>query len=485
MSISASLANAFSGLTAASRAAELVSSNVANATTEGYARRELSLSARTTGSIGSGVTVDGVMRVVDEIVLRDRRLAEAGSAAADTAAAFQADLQALFGVPGEEGALSSRLSAFEAALIEAQSRPDLQARLEAVARTASDLAAGLNAASDGVQGLRRDADAAIARTVEGANATLDRIAEVDTLILRGRGTGQEVSALLDQRQQLVDQLSEVVPLRVLPRENGTIALYSMGGAMLLDGRPAVLGFTPTPTIVADMTLASGALSGLTVNGQPVRTTGAFAPLAGGRLDALFQSRDDLAVTAQSRLDALARDLVERLADPAVDPTLGPGDAGLLTDAGAAFDPANEIGLAARIAVNGAVLPSEGGALWRLRDGLGAAVQGTAGDTSLLSALSEALSAERVPLSGSITTAARSAGGLFDEVVSLVGSEVQAADSAAIYRAAQADSLRLAEASGGVDTDDEMQKLLLIEKIFAANAQVIRTMDELIELLLGI
>jgi flagellar hook-associated protein 1 FlgK len=425
------------------------------------------------------------MRVVDEIVLRDRRLAEAGSAAADTAAAFQADLQALIGIPGEEGALSSRLSAFEAALIGAQSRPDLQARLEAVARTASDLAAGLNAASDGIQGLRRDADAAIARTVEGANATLDRIAEVDTLILRGRGTGQEVSALLDQRQQLVDQLSEVVPLRVLPRENGTIALYSMGGAMLLDGRPAVLGFTPTPTIVADMTLASGALSGLTVNGQPVRTTGAFAPLAGGRLDALFQSRDDLAVTAQSRLDALARDLVERLADPAVDPTRGPGDAGLFTDAGAAFDPANEIGLAARIAVNGAVLPSEGGALWRLRDGLGAAVQGTAGDTSLLSALSEALSAERVPLSGSITTAARSAGGLFDEVVSLVGSEVQAADSAAIYRAAQADSLRLAEASGGVDTDDEMQKLLLIEKIFAANAQVIRTMDELIELLLGI
>jgi flagellar hook-associated protein 1 FlgK len=485
MSISASLANAFSGLTAASRAAELVSSNVANATTEGYARRELSLSARTTGSLGSGVTVDGVQRVVDEIVLRDRRLAEAGSAASDTAAAFQADLQALIGVQGGDGGLSSRLAAFEAALIEAQSRPDLQARLEAVARTAVDLAEGLDAASDGVQRLREDADAAIARTVEDANATLARIAEVNTLILRGRSTGQEVSGLLDQRQRLVDQLSEVVPLRVLPRENGTIALYSMGGAMLLDGRPAILGFAPTPTIVADMTQTSGALSGLTVNGQPIPTSGALAPFAGGRLDALFRSRDETAVTAQARLDAMARDLVERMADPAMDPTLGPGDAGLFTDGGAAFDPANEIGLSGRIAVNGAVLPSQGGALWRLRDGLGATAQGDAGSTTLLLALSEALSVERVPLSGNITTAARSAGELFDEVVSLVASELKAADNAASYRAAQADSLRLGEASGGVDTDDEMQKLLLIEKVFAANAQVIRTMDELIELLLRI
>lgn len=485
MSISASLANAFSGLTAASRAAELVSSNVANAATEGYARRELSLSSRTTGSVGSGVAVDGVVRIVDEIVLRDRRLAEAGSAAADVTAAFYTDVQALVGVPGDAGGLSSRLADFEAALIEAQSRPDLMARLGAVAETAIALAEGLNIVSDGVQRLRMDADAAIARTVEDANATIARIAEVDTLILRGRSGGQEVSSLIDQRQKLVDQLSEVVPLRVLPRENGTIALYTMGGAMLLDGRPAVLGFTPTPTIVADMTLTSGALSGLTVNGQPVRTSHAFGPFGGGSLDALFQIRDERAVAAQARLDAMARDLVERTADPAVDPTLGAGDAGLFTDAGAAFDPANEIGLAARIAVNDAVLPAQGGALWRLRDGLGAAAPGNAGNTVVLSALSAALSAERVPISGDITAAARSAVGLFDEVASLVASEVKGAESDASYRAAQTDSLRRSEASGGVDTDDEMQKLLLIETIYAANAQVIRTMDELIELLLGI
>jgi flagellar hook-associated protein 1 len=44
MSITSALANAVSGLTAASRSAELVSNNVSNAMTEGYGRREIVLS---------------------------------------------------------------------------------------------------------------------------------------------------------------------------------------------------------------------------------------------------------------------------------------------------------------------------------------------------------------------------------------------------------------------------------------------------------
>ena len=66
MSISATLSNALTGLTAASRAAQLVSSNVSNATTEGYARRELELSARAVTGAGDGVQIDGIRRVVDD-----------------------------------------------------------------------------------------------------------------------------------------------------------------------------------------------------------------------------------------------------------------------------------------------------------------------------------------------------------------------------------------------------------------------------------
>jgi flagellar hook-associated protein 1 FlgK len=485
MSISGSLSNALSGLTATSRAAELVSSNVANAMTEGYARRELSLSARVTGGIGSGVAVDGVTRAVDEIIVRDRRLADAGRAAADTTTTFFAELETLLGTPGQAGSLSALLSGFESSLIEASSRPDLQARLESVARAAQDLTRGFNAASSGIQALRMDADASIARVVASANLTLERIAEVNALVLRNGGAGRDMPALFDQRDRLIDSLAEVVPLRVLPRDDGTVAIYSRDGAALLDGRPATLGFAPTATIVPDMTVQSGALSGLTVNGQPVRVTGDNAAMAGGLLSALFAVRDDLAVLAQVQLDSVARDLVERLADPAVDPTLTPGSAGLVTDLGAAFDPANETGLAGRLAVNALVLPDRGGALWRLRDGIGAAAPAEPGSNRVVMSIANAFLAERVPASGNVTISARSASGLLGELSSIVGSSLRAAESAASYRTAQADALRQAQAAGGVDTDLEMQKLLLIEQAYAANAQVIRTVDELIQLLLGI
>jgi len=45
MSISNSLSNALSGMTAASRMAEVVSSNLANSLTDGYGRRTLNLSS--------------------------------------------------------------------------------------------------------------------------------------------------------------------------------------------------------------------------------------------------------------------------------------------------------------------------------------------------------------------------------------------------------------------------------------------------------
>ena len=50
---------------------------------------------------------------------------------------------------------------------------------------------------------------------------------------------------------------------------------------------------------------------------------------------------------------------------------------------------------------------------------------------------------------------------------------------------RADSLKALELQGGVDTDHEMQQLLLIEQAYAANARVISTADDMIQTLLGL
>ena len=60
MSIGSAVSNALSGLGAAAESAELISSNVSNALTPGYAKRDLIVSSR--HSSQGGVKIDGVLR---------------------------------------------------------------------------------------------------------------------------------------------------------------------------------------------------------------------------------------------------------------------------------------------------------------------------------------------------------------------------------------------------------------------------------------
>jgi len=485
MSITTSLSNALTGLTASSRAAELVSNNVANAMTEGYGRREIALGSRSAGGAGAGVRVAAVNRAVDEAVLRDRRLADAALGERQTFSAALDRLGRLFGMPDDPASVTGRLAAFESSLVEAASRPDSTVRLQNALDAASGVAGTLNRISAGIQSERMAGDAEIARQVGSLGTTLVRIDELNDTIVRLGGSGRDLTALLDQRQQAVDLISEIVPLRVMPRQGGAVALYTAGGVALLDGSPAEISFAAVGVITPDMTMASGALSGIEINGRAVRTDGSFAPLGGGSLAAAFDVRDRIGPQVQSRIDALAREVIARFQESAVDPTLTPGGAGLFTDRGLAFDPSDEEGLASRISTNPVAEPALGGDLWKLRAGLGATDPGPVGDSALLIRMADAAADSRPPASAAVATANLSLSGLASEIQSLVLRDGFEAESELGYASTRQAGLIALERRGGVDTDQEMQKLLLIEQTYAANARVIQTIDTLIARLLEI
>jgi flagellar hook-associated protein 1 FlgK len=483
MSVTSALAGALSGLAATSRQAEILSSNVANATTPGYARRQVSLGSTSLAGQGQGVQVLGITRDVDKQLLGERRLAQAAGGDRDVRADFLRRLEQTLGTADSEGSLAARLAAFDQALVEAAGRPESQARLNSIASTAKSLAAGLSAATKEIQTARSTADRRIGEEVEKLNSTLARLQEVNVNLRSFTGAGRDVSALLDQRQQLVDQISSIVPVREIPRDLNQIALFTTGGAPLLEGSAAVVEFSTTHTITPDMTQALGGLSGITINGRPYDTAGSTSPILGGSLGALFALRDDLAVSAQGKLDAVARDLVERFAASGVDPTLAPGAPGLFTDGGAAFDPLNEIGLAGRLGLNAVADPTQGGALFRLRDGLGAATEGPPGDGTLLNALHSALTGIRPLSSSGFAAGIRSFATLTGDLLSDVSSGRLSVQSDQTFASAKLTALIDLEAQNGIDTDQEMQQLLVIEKNYAANAKVIQAVADMIDTLI--
>lgn len=483
MSVTSALAGAMSGLSATSRQAEILSSNVANATTPGYGRRQVGLSAAVLAGTGQGVQVTGVSREVDRHLLGERRIAQAGGGDRDVRAAFLSRLEKAVGTPDSAGSLAARLAAFDQALLEAAGRPESQTRLGAIATTARSLVDGLASATRDIQAARATADRQIGEEVGKLNHALTQLHEINVNLRSFTGAGRDVSALLDERQRLIDEVSSIVPLREVPRDLNQIALFTIGGAPLLDGSPAVIGFSPTHTITPEMTQALGGLSGITINGRPYDTEGPASPILGGTLGALFAVRDSLAVEAQGKLDAVARDLVERFAAPGLDPTLAPGDPGLFTDAGLAFDAMNEVGLAGRLRLNGQADPAQGGALYRLRDGLGAVAEGPPGNGTLLAALHAALADARPLSSSGFAAGSRSFAALTGDLLSDISAGRLSAQSEQSFAAAKLTALTALEAQNGIDTDREMQELLVIEKNYAANAKVIQAVSEMIDTLI--
>ncbi|MCE8517704.1 flagellar hook-associated protein FlgK [Ruegeria pomeroyi] len=481
MTISAALNSALSGLTAASRATGVATDNIANALTPGYARRSLEVTGNTVG--GAGVRIVGVTRQADPVLIANRRGADAAQGYSDTLSAFHNRLSQLVGGVDDPRSVPNLIAEFESSLIAAASNPGAQTRLDAAATAASDLAQALNAASDGLRNARNDADRSIGQQVDRLNTVLQNIETLNGRIQSVKLSGGDTASLLDQRQTLIDEANTIVPINVVARDHGSVALFTDGGAILLDGPAAQLSFTATTQTMPHMTVDNGLLSGLELNGTPLRISGSGSAIRGGTLAAAFEIRDSLAVEAQKDLDMVARDLVERFEAPTLDPTIAPTDPGLFTDNGARFSAASQIGLAGRLELNATVDPKQGGQSWRLRDGLGALVPGAPGNATQINAFHEALTIARTPPDTRFGTGAMSAAGVGAALLSRVEqSQSLAAERLAFASASQTEMQRL-ELEQGVDTDAELQMLMQLEQAFAANARVIETVGDMMDTLL--
>ncbi len=483
MSISSALLNATSGLSAASRRADIVSNNVANALTPGFARRDVHVSENVVNGRGAGVQVNGVTRATDQAITTDRRLAESASSRDQIVANAHATFNSALGEPDDAFSLFAQYQNFESALRSLSQTPESQALQSQTLDGARALVSNLRDLTAQTQSARLRADGQIAQQVSVINDTLKQIEDLNTAISAATAGGRDATALEDQRKVLIDQISESIPIREVRRDRGKVDLITDEGVFLIAGKAQEIEFSAANTVGPNETLAGGDLSGLVVSGVAITPggSGTFA-LRQGSLAGLFAVRDEIAPDFQSKLDGLARDVIERFQD--IDPTLAPGAPGLFTDAGSAFDPTAETGLAERISINAAVDPEQGGAIWRLRDGLGATAQGPAGSASIITTLLDALTALKAPPAGTGETGFLSAANIAANVTSSIGQARITSETKLAASSARAESLIDAEQRAtAVDSDLELQKLLLIEQAFAANARVIQTADELLSRLI--
>jgi flagellar hook-associated protein 1 FlgK len=434
-----------SGAAAARAALDVTAQNIANANSENYSRRSLTLAeVSTTGSVAyyssnahAGVRVEQVRRS-DSVWLQN----EARRTSSDLARA-DAELAGLRGAENavEQAGIYPALVEFEASLGALRADPLNEALRAAVleqGRAVADtlrLSDGALAAS-GAQ-LRFEAQAGVG----AVNAAAQELARINTALVRTQPGTTGHANLLDRRDAQLAALSGQVGISVSYQPNGVASVR--------------IGDASGPPLVDEASVATYAMSE-NADGTVTFTLGgtSAAPASGalaGKVLALTAARD-----LGAELDALAVQLVSKVnaAQAAgVDPSSAPGQP--------FFSGTDAASIAVVLASGSGIATAPAGAPAGSRE------------TGNLDALRSALA------NGGPTSAA-------DRMLFTLAGKVGTREVTRDALASLAESASIALlAESGVDLDAEAANLVRYQQAFQASGRVIQTAADIFDTILGI
>ena len=321
MGLSAALANAMSGLTANQAALAITSSNVANANTTGYVAESVNQIEEPTGGAGASALVTGVSRDIDSFVQSQLRTETGGAGFANQTSNILTQLQSIYGTPGGTGTLETALNNFSSAIQALQtSSTGLSAQTTALS-AAQALAQQLNTTSQGIQTLRTNVQQDIGNSVAQANTDMQQIAALNTKLQSMSPTDPSAATLEDQRDSAINDLSNLVDVKVTVDSSNQANVFTSTGIQLVgDGLASKFNFTSPGTLSpTSLYNANPALSGvgtLTIslpNGSSLDVVSNNV-ITSGQIAADLQLRDTTLVQAQAQVDQLAATLSSSLSD---------------------------------------------------------------------------------------------------------------------------------------------------------------------------
>lgn len=324
MSLSQALGTSISGLRATQAGLAIVAGNVANADTPGYLRKAPVQIDSTAGGFGSNVRVTGVTRELDRFIQRQLQVETSGGAYADLRAEFYGRLQDIYGDPGSDSTLESVFNSFTSALQGLATTPDSTATRSIVLSSARVLAQQLNGATRDIQALRSDAELGIADAVRQANEAMRQIAKINQELGVSTGTDAAAASLMDQRDNYVNQLSELMDIRVVEIGHNQISVFTNSGVQLVATQASQFDFdafgtvTPSSTWSADPAQRTlGTIKLMLPNGGSTDLIATKA-IRSGKIAGYLEMRDHVLPEAQAQLDEIAAALAKALSDRKID-----------------------------------------------------------------------------------------------------------------------------------------------------------------------
>ena len=429
---------------------QTTANNVANLNTPGYSRQvpimvEVDPSLQGTIVLGGGVKVQGIQSLRDTLL--DLQISQETQQQGSSQAFVNAMSQVQTSFPDDTIGIGQQMSAFFQSLNSLSTDPSDPTLRQGVMTAAQSMATAFNNTAGQLTATRQTLDSYVTQQVQEINQITQQIGTINSKLTSVGSSTSEYGAFIDQRTALIQQLSGLIDVSQINDGISLTLTTNQGTPLVVDAQAQQL----TTSFASD-----GVEHVYNAQGQDITTQ-----ISSGQLGGTLAARDQGIPSLQNGLDSLAGGLVTALNSAQAMGTDLYGNVGADL-----FKPLTGAGAAAGMALN-----------FTDPNMIAASSDGTKGSNGNLVNLS---AVANNPVSNGMTPS-----GAYGNLVFQVGTAVSNQNSELSASNAMLQQLQTQQSSiSGVSLDQEASNLMLYQQAYQASAQVISTVNQMLQTILN-
>ncbi len=291
------------------KALEVTSQNISNVGTPGYTRQEAVFQSTNPvdsqpGQTGTGVEISQIRRVVDNFMERQITSGESSFGRLQAEESLLSRIEFSF-TDAEETGLSQALLDFFKGIQDLSTNPSDRPARTVLLEQAKRLAGQFSDMDAQFRQIQSDSNREVVGVLNEVNQFSAQVAALNKRIQEVELSGQNANDLRDQRQNLINAISERIDIKTFEDASGRVTLFVGSGKALVEGENAA-----SLQGVAD--IDKGGFVNVAFDPGTGSTTDITSSITNGRLKGLIDVRDNVVPAFIDKLDQLSAGIINEV-----------------------------------------------------------------------------------------------------------------------------------------------------------------------------
>jgi len=437
---------------------QIIGHNISNVNTEGYSRQRAELKASVPsdnlnyGQIGTGVQVQSITRARDFLLDNQVRNENSALGRWNRENDSLAQIESIFLEPNDAG-FNDTMSEFWDAWADLANDPSSTTARTVLRERTTHLTDAFHNFDEDIKAVEKQLNDEFVMMVDRLNELGVRIADLNGKIRTAESIGQNANDLRDERDLVLDEMSQIIQIKFTDNQDGSVNIYINGDVFVQDREM--------------MRLSTTVSSRNEVNIDTLIWENSYreVELTEGKLTGIKQTRDVHAEEMRERLDELAIAIAEKVNEEHIT------GYDLNGGTGVNFFDENTTG-AGDIALSAAILADT--------DAIAAGASGAPGDNNI--ALEIAALADQLIMNEGKETI----GDYYSSTIADLGARRQTAEM--YYNQSDAVNTQLnnlRQSVQGVVLDEELTEMIKFQRAYNAAATIVTTATEMMDTIINL